>query len=172
MDSIRYRCAALAAALTLVGLAAGCGATDQNPAPSASGITAPTISAPGGQGLVTLPPAPPSTVAGSRGGGRGGTAGGSLPSGGLPIGWPPELPIPAGSITGSTRSTGRWTVLIVATGSAAEVRRATIALYSSAGFTAVSDSVLNKGNRQITLVTENRDHSATQTALVVQLTTS
>jgi hypothetical protein len=46
-----------------------------------------------------------------------------------------------------------------------------VAFYSAAGFTAVSDSVLNKGNRQITLVTENRDHSATQTNLVIGVTT-
>jgi len=62
-------------------------------------------------------------------------------------------------------------VLILAAGSATDVRRATVAFYSSAGFTAISDSVLNKGNRQITLVVENRDHSATQTNLVIYVTT-
>jgi hypothetical protein len=72
---------------------------------------------------------------------------------------------------GSTGSAGRWTVLIVAAGSAAEVRRSTLAFYSAAGFTPVSDSVLNKGNRHITLVVENRDHSATQTNLVIGVTT-
>jgi hypothetical protein len=72
---------------------------------------------------------------------------------------------------GSTGSAGRWTVLILAAGSATDVRRSTVALYASAGFTAVSDSVLNKGNRQITLVVENRDHSATQTNLVIGVTT-
>jgi len=34
----------------------------------------------------------------------------------------------------------------------------------------VSDSVLNKRNRRITLVVENRDHSATQTNLVIGVT--
>jgi len=46
-----------------------------------------------------------------------------------------------------------------------------MALYSSVGFTPVSDSVLNKGNRQITIVTETRDHNATQTNLLVGVTT-
>ena len=79
--------------------------------------------------------------------------------------------MPQGSIVGSTGSAGRWTVLILAAGSAAEVRRSTVALYSAAGFTAISDSILNKGNRHITLVVENRDHSATQTNLVIYVTT-
>ncbi|MEO6144783.1 MAG: hypothetical protein ABIP19_12460 [Dermatophilaceae bacterium] len=79
--------------------------------------------------------------------------------------------MPSGNIMGSTGSAGRWTVLILAAGSAAEVRQSTVALYSSAGFTAVSDSVLNKRNRQITLAVENRDHSATQTNLVIGVTT-
>jgi hypothetical protein len=63
-------------------------------------------------------------------------------------------------------------VLVLAAGSAAEVRQSAVALYSAAGFTAVSDSVLNKGNRQITLVVENRDHSPTQTNLAIGVTTS
>ncbi|HCC39690.1 MAG TPA: hypothetical protein DEQ49_07200 [Arthrobacter bacterium] len=61
--------------------------------------------------------------------------------------------------------------MILAPGSAAEVRRSTVAFYSAAGFTSVSDSVLNKGKRQITLVAENRDHSATQTNLMIGVTT-
>jgi hypothetical protein len=60
---------------------------------------------------------------------------------------------------------------MLAPGSAAEVRRFAVAFYSAAGFISVSDSVLNKGNRQITLVVENRDHSATQTNLMIGVTT-
>jgi hypothetical protein len=63
-------------------------------------------------------------------------------------------------------------VLIVAAGSAAQVRRSTLNFYDGAGFTPVSDSVLNKGNRQITLAVENRDHSATATNLVIAVTTT
>jgi len=51
------------------------------------------------------------------------------------------------------------------------VRQSAFALYVSAGFSAVTDSILNKGNRQITLVVENLDHSATQTNLVIGVTT-
>ena len=123
----------------------------------------------------------PSAAARAPGGhgGRGGSFRGSpaaarrspTAAGSLPAGWPADLPIPAGNITGFTGSAGRWTVLILAGGSAAEVRQSAVALYAAAGFTPVTDSVLDKGNRQITLVVENLDHSATQTNLMIGVTT-
>ncbi|MEO8518682.1 MAG: hypothetical protein ABI438_05835 [Dermatophilaceae bacterium] len=61
-------------------------------------------------------------------------------------------------------------MLIVAPGSAASVLQSTVAFYKGEGFAAVSDSVLNRGNVRITLVVENRDHSATQTNLVIAVT--
>jgi len=91
--------------------------------------------------------------------------------GALPADWPTDLPIPAGDIIGSTGSAGRWSVQILAAGSAPQVHQSTVAFYAAAGFAAVTDSVLNRGNRQITLVVENRDHSATQTNLVIGVTT-
>ena len=60
---------------------------------------------------------------------------------------------------------------IVVAGSAPQVHQSTVAFYAAVGFAAVTDSVLNRGNRQITLVVENRDHSATQTNLVIGVTT-
>ena len=96
--------------------------------------------------------------------------GSQVAGGGLPPDWPSDLPIPAGDLVGSTGLAGRWSVLIVAPGSAASVLQSTVAFYAGEGFAAVSDSVLNKGNVQITLVVENRDHSATQTNLVIAVT--
>jgi hypothetical protein len=167
MERNRYPRTALAAFLAAATLAAGCGATPETVPPRASSTPVSTISTPGGHAL------PPSPALPRRGhGGRGGSGNGSsAAAGGLPPDWPADLPVPQGSITGSTGSAGRWTVLIIAAGSAAEVRQSTVALYAAAGFVAVSDSVLNKGNRQITLVVENRDHSATQTNLVIGVTT-
>jgi len=60
---------------------------------------------------------------------------------------------------------------IVVNGSAAQVRHSSVAFYSAAGFTAASDAVLNRANRQVTLVVENHDHSATQTDLIIGVTT-
>ena len=183
MDQIGHPRAVLAAFIAVATLTAGCGAA---PPAVPSGVTlsqVPTTVSPRVPTTVsprvpTLSSTPPSravrqrlkAVSDGRHGGRGGSIAGSAAAGGLPAGWPADLPVPRGSIMGSTGSAGRWTVLILAAGSAAGVRRSTVAFYSAAGFTAVSDSVLNKGNRQITLVVENRDHSATETNLVIGLT--
>jgi hypothetical protein len=167
MDRTRHSRAALAAFVAVATLAAGCGAPHQSAPPNASSTSIATVASSRSQ-TVSPPPKPSNGGPGERGGRRNASA---AAVGGLPADWPPELPVPPGSIVGSTGSAGRWTVLILAAGSAAEVRRSTVALYSSAGFTAVSDSILNKGNRQITLVVENRDHSATQTNLVIGVTT-
>ena len=167
MHRTRHPRAALAAFVAVATFAAGCGAPDQSAPPNASSTPIPTVASSRSQ-TVPPPPTPPNDGHGGRGGMGNGS---SAATGGLPADWPPELPVPQGSIMGSTGSAGRWTVLIVAAGSASEVRRSTVAFYSAAGFTAISDSVLNKGNRQITLVVENQDHSATQTNLVIGVTT-
>ncbi len=172
MDQNRHPLAALAAFLAAALLSAGCGATPQTASTPASSAPVPTVSAPATSAPApqALPPRP--AVPNRSHGGRDDSGNGSSTAvGGLPADWPPDLPVPPGSIMGSTGSTGRWTVLILAAGSATEVRQSTVALYSAAGFTPISDSVLNKGSRQITLVVENRDHSATQTNLVIGVTT-
>jgi hypothetical protein len=170
MDQIRRTRFVLAALLTAATLTAGCSTTPQTLPSNAVSTPVPTVST---SPTPTLPTtsAVPNGTGGSESGRRGSNNGSPAAAGGLPADWPADLPVPRGSIIGSTGSAGRWTVLILAAGSAAAVRQSTAALYTSAGFTAVSDSVLNKGNRQITLVVENRDHSATQTNLVIGVTT-
>ena len=166
MDRIRYPRAALAALLAAASLTAGCGAPHQTVTAAAS-PSVPTISTAGAQALV-----PTAAVRDGGHSGRGGSANGTpAAANALPADWPSDVPVPAGDIMGSTGSAGRWTVLIVAAGSAAQVRQSTMAFYTSAGFTAVSDSVLNKGQRQVTLVVENRDHSGTVTNLMIGVTT-
>jgi hypothetical protein len=174
MSQLGYPRPAVAALLFAAALTAGCSPSPQ----TVSGVAASTPAAgtPGSAGpapTTSIPatqarPAPPAN--GESHGGRGGVAGPAAASG-LPADWPPDLPVPQGQIMGSTGSAGRWTVQILATGSANEVLKSTAGFYSAAGFTPVTDSVLNKGNRQITLVTENRDHSATQTNLIIGVTT-
>jgi hypothetical protein len=63
-------------------------------------------------------------------------------------------------------------VLILAGGPADQVLRSTVAFYSAAGFKSVSEGVLIKGPRHLSLVAENRDHSASETNLVIGVTTS
>jgi len=167
MDQLRYPRSALAVFLAAAMLTAACGSTQQQVTVAASSTSVPTISTAGAQAL------PPSAAVRDGGhGGRGGSANGTpAATNALPADWPLDVPVPAGDIMGSTGSAGRWSVLIVGAGSAAEVRQSTMAFYTSAGFTAVSDSVLNKGQRQVTLVVENRDHSGTVTNLMIGVTT-
>jgi hypothetical protein len=171
---------ALVAFLVAAALTAGCGPASQTVSGAATSTPGAGTAAAGTSG--SAGPAPTSTIPGSQvqpapsaagggHGGRGGGAAGSPAAVGLPADWPPDLPVPQGQIMGSTGTAGRWTVLILVPGSATQVRQSTAAFYSAAGFTAVTDSVLNRGNRQITLVTENRDHSATQTNLMIGVTT-
>jgi hypothetical protein len=166
MDQIRYPRSALAVFLVAAMLTAGCGSTPQTVTTAATSPSVPTIST---QGNPALPP--PAVSNGGRGGRGGSNNGSSAALGALPADWPADLPIPAGDIIGSTGSAGRWSVQILAAGSAAQVHQSTVAFYTGVGFAAVSDSILNRGNRQITLVVENRDHSATQTNLVIGVTT-
>jgi hypothetical protein len=114
------------------------------------------------------PPSPSVIVSGGAGRRGGRPSAASAP--GLPADWPRDLPVPHGSIVGSSGSNGRWTVLVLAAGSAADVHRSAVGVYTASGFTPVSDSVLDKGNRQVTLVVENRDHSNGQTNLMIQVT--
>jgi hypothetical protein len=166
MDRIRYPRAAMAAFLTAMLLTAGCGAPQHTVSAATSSPSVPTISA------QAMPLVPPTAAVSGRHGGRGGSSSGSSAApGALPADWPTDLPIPAGDVIGSTGSAGRWTVQILAAGSAAQVHQSTVAFYTGVGFAAVTDSVLNRGNRQITLVVENRDHSAAQTNLMIGVTT-
>jgi hypothetical protein len=145
----------------------GCGVTTPSAAPA---VTAPTgtfssTSAPDTHTVTTTPTAP-IAVDGQHGRPA---AGATSPS--LPADWPPDLPLPHGTLTGATGSNGLWTAQYLMLGSAADVLQSTADLYRAAGFTAVSDSVLNKGNRQLTLAMENRDHSAGETTLLIQVST-
>lgn len=108
---------------------------------------------------------------GTNGGGTNG-GGGAVATPGLPASWPLDAPVPPGRILGSTDSIGRWTLLLLERGSAAQVLQSAGAFYRAAGYLRASASLWNNGNRHITLVVENRDHSATRTFLAIQLTTA
>jgi hypothetical protein len=158
MGTLRQlRCARAAPAICLAAalLVGACGTTHES-APATS-PSAPTL---------ISPDLPASSAAPGRGGGRP-----SAGARGLPADWPPDLPVPPGDIVGATGSAGHWSVQVLVAGSADQAHRSAVALYTAAGFTAATDSVLNKGNRQITLVVENRDHSNAQTNLVIAVST-
>ena len=170
IPSYRY-IRALAAGIVAATLISACATKTASPAPvpAPSGPTQPAQSAPSAPtGSVASSPPTDSRGRGGRGGGNGSS---TTATGGLPADWPADLPVPSGQIIGATGSNGHWSVLVLAAGSAAEVHRSAVAFYTAAGFTPATDSVLNKGNRQITLVVENRDHSNTETNLAIAVTT-
>jgi hypothetical protein len=54
-------------------------------------------------------------------------------------------------------------------GSAGVVLKKANAFYRAAGYHAVTTAVLVRPHRKITMVAENRDHSATSTNLVIEV---
>ena len=109
---------------------------------------------------------PPSAVPGSGGshrGGGGSGGGGARTVATLPAGWPTDVPAPPGVIQGSTPAT----VLALAPGSAQTVMLQTVERYRSAGFVAETDAILHNALHRVTINVENRDHSATETFVIV-----
>ena len=144
----------------------GCGATTPSAAPAVSATTG-TLSSTSSTGNdARTAPIAPIGVDGQRGRPA---AAATTPS--LPPDWPPDLPLPPGTLTGATGSNGQWTAQYLVLGSAAGVLHTAADLYRAAGYTAVSDSVLDKGSRQLTLAVENRDHNAAETILLIQVST-
>jgi hypothetical protein len=111
-----------------------------------------------------------SAAAASARGGGGGR--GQAPPARLPADFPADIALPPGSLQGATGGAGRWSVLILASGSAADVLRSTENFYIAAGFTRDGYAVVRRGSERITIVAENRDHSATETNLTLGVTDS
>lgn len=103
-------------------------------------------------------------IASARGGGGGG---GPAPAPRLPADFPADVPLPAGSLQGSTGSAGQWTVVLLVTGLARDVQRSTVRFYVAAGYSADSDAIVHKGSRKITILAAARDHSPTETNLTL-----
>ena len=102
---------------------------------------------------------------GSRHGGGSGDA--RTAAAKLPADFPANVPIPPGSLQGSSGAGGQWGILLLATGSARRVLSSTMAFYVAAGYTADSAGQLHRGPLQITVVAESRDHSNTETNLAL-----
>jgi hypothetical protein len=142
--------AVLAGVLAVVG---GCAPapTAAPPAPS----TAPAASGP-----------PPSVLAEGGGAGRHGGRG-ERAAAVLPADFPPDVPLPPGSLQAATGAAGRWSALLVVSGSAAQAAESAMRFYLAHGFTADSSSTAHRDRYTVTVVTENRDHSDSSTNLVV-----
>jgi hypothetical protein len=96
---------------------------------------------------------------------------GGAPPPTLPADFPADIGLPPGSLQGSTGGAGRWSVLILANGSATAVEQSTESFYIAAGFIRDGFAILHRGDEHITIVAENRDHSPTETNLTLGITT-
>jgi hypothetical protein len=90
----------------------------------------------------------------------------------LPADFPSDIPLPQGTLQGSTGAAGRWTVVLLVGGSAAEVQRSTESFYVAAGFTPAGNAVVRRGTEEITILAAARDHSPTETNLTLGVTDS
>jgi hypothetical protein len=109
------------------------------------------------------------SAAAARGGGGGGAAA-AAPR--LPADFPADIPLPAGSLQGSTGSAGQWTVQLLVGGSAATVQRSAESFYLAAGFTRDGNAIVRRGSERITILAAARDHSPTETNLTLGVTSS
>jgi hypothetical protein len=114
----------------------------------------------------------PSAAASARGGGGGGGGGGQAAAPKLPADFPADIALPPGTLQGATGGAGRWSVLLLARGSAAAVLRSTESFYIAGGFSREAYAIVHRGPERITIVAENRDHSATETSLTLGVTDS
>jgi hypothetical protein len=85
----------------------------------------------------------------------------------LPPDFPADVPLPPGQLQSATGGGGQWSALLLVDGSAAEAHAATVAFYRSHGFVAETDSILHNASHKVTIVVENRDHSAAHTFVAI-----
>ena len=87
----------------------------------------------------------------------------------LPTGWPRVVPLPVGTLTGTNTHVGGYAVALTAAGSASQLHRRVVALYTSHGFAQPDRRLLVfVGHRwRVTVALANRDHSAARTNVVV-----
>jgi hypothetical protein len=136
------------------------------------GCTSAPPAAPTSAPAAQTPTASPSEVdtghsdAGQRGGR--GRHGASLPK--LVVALPAGVPLPPGVVDAFGRGPGRWSILLVVNGSAQQAQAYADAFYISHGFHSDSAYAVHGQGYRITMIADNRDHSATETNLTVVVT--
>ena len=103
-----------------------------------------------------------------RHGGPGGTGSAAPAAGRLSPSWPKGVPVPPGQIQGTNIGPGHAVVQLIVRGSARQALRSTIAFYRARGWRGTGPG-LHKGSRKLVVVTENRDHSAAKTFVVISV---
>ena len=83
---------------------------------------------------------------------------------------PAGIPLPPGVVTAFGQGPGRWSILEVVNGSAKHAQRSAVAFYVRHGFHRDSAYVVHRRHYRISMIAENRDHSATKSNLTVVIT--
>ena len=112
--------------------------------------------------------AAPALAVTHRHGGHGGGGSGGLASRRLPASWPKDVPVPPGQIVGTNIGPGHAVVQLLVKGGARAALHSTIAFYHARGWRGTGPG-LHKGSHKIVVVTENRDHSAAKTFVVISV---
>jgi hypothetical protein len=109
----------------------------------------------------------------AKGGGATGGGGGQVTAASLQADWPAAVPVPAGTIQGTSGVAPSETVALIAEASYPDVAGSVRALYTSRGFTQAADGTLvfSTPSYRVTVVGSARDHSPTRTDVVVWLQT-
>ena len=83
------------------------------------------------------------------------------------VAMPVGVPLPSGVISAVDRGPGRWSALVLVGGSAQRALASAVAFYVSHAFHRDSAYALHGRGYRISMIAENRDHSATETNLTV-----
>ncbi len=112
-----------------------------------------------------------SSAAWAKGGGSGG--GGGTPTPSIQADWPSAVPVPAGTVQGTSGVAPSETVQLVVNQGYPDVVTSVTALYTSHGFVQAPDGTLVFSNPsyRVTVGGAAADHSPTRTTVVVWLQT-
>ena len=83
---------------------------------------------------------------------------------------PAGVPLPPGVVTAFGRGPGRWSILEVVNGSAKQAQASAVAFYVRHGFHRDTAHRVHGRGYRISMIAENRDHSATKSNLTVVIT--
>jgi hypothetical protein len=117
--------------------------------------------------VASVAPLPPTSGGGSGGGGGGGAV--KAPAIAMPVDFPAAVPLPAGTLLGSTGRAGNWSVLLDVRVGAAQLQKSTLAFYVARGYKATTAYIVHNATYRIVFLAVNRDHSATRSNLAIQV---
>ncbi len=103
---------------------------------------------------------------------KGGPAGGGTPAPTLPVDFPSDVPLPAGTLYGSTGSSPAWSVGLTIDGNYPDVMQAVQRFYIANGYAVIDEPWMyhfQNAAYTIQAVGAARDHSTTKTNVTIAI---